>query len=248
VLQITISKRSALILAVALLLVIPLAAYAGTVFDDVDDTSTHIDGITFMKDSGVSVGCDASNNYCPGDNVTRAQMGTFMYRLSGNDPATDPSVNAAELDGYSVEDLVVDRFGVATGTNATTTSSNTYVDLAGASTTVDIPAGHEGTIVVTFSGESACYGGSGWCGVKVLIDGVEANPSVTGGTSVFEFAFDSTDGDTETSSSWESHAIQRSSDTLTAGSHTVTVQYGVFGTASFRIDDWQLTAQALLSS
>jgi hypothetical protein len=104
--QITISKRAALIIAVAMLLVIPLAANAGSVFEDVDDTSTHIDGITFMKTSGVSVGCDANNNYCPGDNVTRAQMATFMYRLSGNDPATDPSVVAASAESADDADAL----------------------------------------------------------------------------------------------------------------------------------------------
>ncbi len=93
-LQITISRRGAFLIALALLLVIPAAAFAGSVFNDVDDTDTHIDGITFVKDSGVSVGCDTNNNYCPQDNVTRAQMATFMYRLSGNDPATPPSVVA----------------------------------------------------------------------------------------------------------------------------------------------------------
>ena len=54
-----------------------------------------IGGITFMKDSGVSVGCDTDNNYCPDHSVTRAQMGSFMYRLSRNDPTTAPSVAAA---------------------------------------------------------------------------------------------------------------------------------------------------------
>ena len=83
------------------LLAIPLAALAGNVFNDVDDNSPHIEGITWVKDSGVSVGCDNNGNYCPADDVTRAQMGTFMYRLSGNDPATIPSVNADKLDGIS---------------------------------------------------------------------------------------------------------------------------------------------------
>ena len=103
-LQITISKRAAFIALLAVLMIIPVAAYAGSVFDDVDDTATHIDGITFMKDSGVSVGC-GGNDYCPSDNVTRAQMGTFMYRMSGNDPATSPSVNAGTVDGLDSTDL-----------------------------------------------------------------------------------------------------------------------------------------------
>ncbi len=82
-----------------------MAALAGSVFNDVDDATTHIDGITFMKNTGVSVGCDANNNYCPDDPVSRAQMATLMYRLSGNDPATPPSVNAATLGGFSADDF-----------------------------------------------------------------------------------------------------------------------------------------------
>ena len=84
-------------------LAIPVAALAGNVFNDVDDNSPHIDGITWVKDAGVSVGCDSNGNYCPSANVTREQMGTFMYRLSGNDPATAPSVNAATLDGVAAD-------------------------------------------------------------------------------------------------------------------------------------------------
>ena len=98
-LQITISKRAAVIIVLALVLVIPGVAGATHVFLDVGDGDTHAEGIEWVADAGVSVGCGDGTNYCPDDDVSRAQMGTFMYRLSGNDPATDPSVNAATLEG-----------------------------------------------------------------------------------------------------------------------------------------------------
>ena len=104
-LQITISKRAALIVAMALVLVIPAMALATHSFNDVADSHTHADGIDWMADSGVSIGC-GSGDYCPDDVVTRAQMGTFMYRLSGNDPATAPSVDAATLGGNAASDLI----------------------------------------------------------------------------------------------------------------------------------------------
>jgi len=94
--QIAISKRSAFMIVLAFLLVVPAVAFGTDVFDDVSDTSVHTDGIGF--------GCDATN-YCPSDNVTRAQMGTFLYRLSGNDPATPPSVDADKVDGLNSTDL-----------------------------------------------------------------------------------------------------------------------------------------------
>jgi hypothetical protein len=85
VLHITISKRAALVIALALLLVIPGIAGATHIFDNVVDSHPHAAGIEWMAGSGVTVGC-GDGNYCPSDHVTRAQMGTFLYRLSGNDP------------------------------------------------------------------------------------------------------------------------------------------------------------------
>lgn len=93
--RISIPKRLALAIAVVAALAVPAVALAQTVFNDVPDTSAHIKGITFVKDSGVSLGCDANNNYCPNDPVARDQMATFLYRLSGNDPSTPPVVKAA---------------------------------------------------------------------------------------------------------------------------------------------------------
>ena len=62
-----------------------------------------------MATSGVTAGCDSSN-YCPGDNVSRAQMATFMYRLSGNASGIDPSVDAASVDGM---DIVTEAIAVS---------------------------------------------------------------------------------------------------------------------------------------
>ncbi len=123
--------RIATIGATVALMAIPLAAYANNVFNDVDDASVHIDGITYMSTSGVSVGCDASGNYCPSDNVTRAQMGTFMYRLSGNDPATAPSVNADQVDGLDANELTS---GVAFSVETNSASLTGGVEVIGEAT------------------------------------------------------------------------------------------------------------------
>ena len=146
-LQITISKRSAFLVLLAVLMVIPVAAYAGSVFDDVDDDATHIAGITFMSDSGVSVGC-GGNDYCPDDDVTRAQMGTFLYRLSGNDPNTAPSVYAADSEtvgGYYADELV--RFAG----DAVDSSALSGVD--GIAASVDIVAPGPGFLVISASSD-----------------------------------------------------------------------------------------------
>ncbi|WP_157041786.1 S-layer homology domain-containing protein [Nitriliruptor alkaliphilus] len=80
------------------LLSVPAAALATHVFSDVPHSHPHAKGIGYVSETGVTQGCDGSR-YCPGDGLTRAQMGTFLYRASGNDPDTPPSVNAARLQG-----------------------------------------------------------------------------------------------------------------------------------------------------
>jgi hypothetical protein len=135
-------------------------------------------------------------------------------------------------------------FGSATGANATATSSTTFVELPGASASVTVPTGATATLFVSFSAESLCTGPSGYCPVRVLVDGNEAAPVVGN-----DFAFDSTDMGTETTQSWESHAIERVVTGLAAGSHTVTVQYAVTAaTTTLRLDDWGLTAVAMRQS
>ncbi len=73
----------------------PVSAIAQSGFDDVPPGHTHEAGIEYLVDTGITQGCD-SDSYCPEDSLTRAQMATFLYRSSGNDPATSPSVNAAQ--------------------------------------------------------------------------------------------------------------------------------------------------------
>ncbi|EHN09378.1 hypothetical protein PAI11_37980 [Patulibacter medicamentivorans] len=115
---------------------------------------------------------------------------------------------------------------------ATTTSSTTPTTIAGLTQNITIPGGAPRKIVANVTGESACYGGTGYCSLRILVDGAELTPNVGS-----DFAFNSTDNNTETSSSWESLGLQRYSDTLAPGAHTVTVQHYAVGTATHRFDD-----------
>jgi hypothetical protein len=96
-----------LVLAVAGVAVIAatVGALAADRFGDVPSNHPHADGISWVADAQVTLGCGDGSNYCPNDDVTRAQMGTFMHRLSGNAPGIPPSVNAATVQGMSPEDL-----------------------------------------------------------------------------------------------------------------------------------------------
>ena len=137
--------------------------------------------------------------------------------------------------GVAAPGYVAQVTSQTSGTAASTTSSS-YVNLAGASETVTVPAGETARIYAVFSAESACYGAgaSEFCGVRILVDGNELNPAVGN-----DFAFDSTDNGDDTAQSWESHSIARSSETLAAGNHTVQVQMRTTG-VTLRLDDWAL--------
>jgi hypothetical protein len=82
--------------------VAPATAYA---FSDVPADSPHAAGIAYVDSANITHGCDSQGNYCPDNPVTRAQMATFLYRASGNDPATAPSVNAAKVGGKTAAEL-----------------------------------------------------------------------------------------------------------------------------------------------
>lgn len=99
-----ISRRVAVI-CTALLVVGAGVASAVVPFDDVPAGHPHGNGIDYIAGAGITVGCTATA-FCPGDSLTRGQMATFLYRSSGNDPATPPSVNAATVDGLDASALL----------------------------------------------------------------------------------------------------------------------------------------------
>src|SRR4051794_13715508 len=102
---------------------------------------------------------------------------------------------------------------------------------------VGVFAGPGQFIDARFTAETACYGAnSGWCSVRILVDGLEAEPTV--GT---DFAFD----DAGIASGWESHSVERVRTVTTSGTHTVTVQATEIGGLTNRLDDWTLTAMAV---
>lgn len=89
-------RRSvSLSLLTALLMLVPVMASAdasdpgGTFFDD--DDSVHEGGIEAIAAEGITEGCNPPQNteYCPGEDVTRAQMATFVARALNLGPATD---------------------------------------------------------------------------------------------------------------------------------------------------------------
>jgi hypothetical protein len=142
---------------------------------------------------------------------------------------------------------------LAGDTVAHTTTSAPWVDLSGAKLWHLAVSPGGDTLVARFSAESACYptvAGStthGYCSVRIVaVDEFTGTTTVMTPAANTDFAFDSTNGGTETSSSWESHSFERFAR-LSPDEYTVKVQWGIAGlnatNTSFRLDDWTLTVE-----
>lgn len=81
--------------AVVLALLVPVAALAGARFADVSPGNTHVSGIGWVADKGITLGCNSDGTlFCPSNPVTRAQMATFMQRFAG---AMAPKVTSGQF-------------------------------------------------------------------------------------------------------------------------------------------------------
>jgi hypothetical protein len=164
------TRRVLLSIAAITLIAVPTAAFADHVFDDVSDGDVHAPGIEYVADAGITLGCDA-DNYCPNDSLTRAQMGTFLYRSSGNDPATDPSVNAASIDQIQ---LVTDSNAVAgSAVNTASVSCHDGTLATGGGSQTTTPTGWR------LSYSRPLLDGTGWAAQYVENDGNLAIGTVT---------------------------------------------------------------------
>src|SRR5262245_58911365 len=221
-------SRRARILAAAAATVLSTAtfgaAYAGGGFIDVPQDHPFFWDIAWLAQTGVTNGYD-DGTFRPEDPVTRGAMAAFLHRY------------------HELDDTIIATPETA-GPN--TVSSDDWVQLPGAQVEFAIPDGMTGTLLATFSAETACTGAAGFCRARVMVDDpatgapgpVELGPDAGG------FAFDSSDNGTETTWSWESHSMQRvgeigdPSDTWVAW-----VEVSTFGDVDFRVDDWVLSIQ-----
>lgn len=159
-------------------------------------------------------------------------------------------------------DLIIQTSGAhyykqaLTSTKPRTTHSEKFIPLPGARTHVKIPAGYDVLVNVAFTAESRCNepgsAAPDWCEVRILVDGAEAQPAASS-FAPDTYAFDSTDAGSETSASWESHAMDRHQCVFNSNGRTtrlvpIEVQWKVTnfdgGAApSFWLDDWSLTVE-----
>jgi hypothetical protein len=86
-------RNRLLVLGALGVLALAVPASAADRFDDVPADATHGAGIGDVADAGITGGC-ASGRYCPWDDVSRAQMATFLSRTGSR---ADFASNTAEL-------------------------------------------------------------------------------------------------------------------------------------------------------
>jgi hypothetical protein len=129
------------------------------------------------------------------------------------------------------------------------TQSTSFVDIPNTQVGINVPAGTTRLIMARFSAESRCVGGSGFpqlynCSMRIV-----AVNTATGALTELQpatgrdFVFDSTDANTETIGSWESHSMDRSLR-LDAGSYRIKPQAAVSSSATFfSLDDYSFTVE-----
>jgi hypothetical protein len=109
---------------------------------------------------------------------------------------------------------------------ATTTISQTFVAVPAMSVTANVPTGQRGLLIITFFAVSQCIDDDTYtstlCYIRVQVDGVSAPP----GEVIFDSAGDGEDN------ALEANSMQFVSGPVSAGSHTVRVDWRVYGSHS----------------
>ena len=225
----------AVVAIVVVALFLPATAVATHVFSDVPDDRFYADPVEWAAANLITTGTGPTT-FEPDRNVTRGESVTFLKRYDDN--IVQPALTAIRTD---LAGSTIGLFASDTSNSAVSTTSSTPVD-SGLSATVTIPEGHTGVIQIIFTAESACYGSAGFCVLEISLNGDLLSEAFGG------FAFNSTDGDTEGSGSWESLATMEITDSLSAGTYEVTVAHWTGSTTTSWLDELRLSAQVHLDS
>jgi hypothetical protein len=136
--------RAAMIAGVLALVMAPLAAVASHSFTDVPDDQTFHSDIEWLKDTGVTRGCNPPENteFCPDRFTSRGEMAAFMQRyaefIDAEDGTPGQADNADTVDGLDASSLV--------RAEGSATDNPTVTDGAAESVTIDAPV--DGMLVI----------------------------------------------------------------------------------------------------
>ena len=165
-----IPARTLLLLAAFALFIVPVVTLAAGGFTDVDDDNVFVADIQWMKDNGITKGCNPPTNdkFCPDKPVTRQQMSAFMHRLATSnvvDAAT--AVDADMLDGKDAADIAPIAVAQVDQTlGGTTITEPTTIN----SVSITVPA--NGVLIITGSA-IASANEDGLYAIETYIGGTE---------------------------------------------------------------------------
>jgi hypothetical protein len=227
----------------ALAVGVPAVAMAAHPFDDVPDGQWFSEAVDWAFDNNLTTG-KTPTTFNGWDTMNRYEGVVFFNRYDTEivQPAVaglEQKIDKVEQD---IEDTVRMQFDMFDhDRQANSMTADTIAGSAVATTaTVTVPDGYRGNIVIEFSAESVCYGILGWCEIDLLVDDDEITQ--------INQAFDSTDGGSTSSQSWEGHTVRAVTAELGAGTYEVTVRAKVsFPNIDFIVDDGVLTAEVQLS-
>jgi hypothetical protein len=112
------------------------SSFATHDFPDVPASNPFHDDISWLADAGVTEGFP-DGGFHPTDPVSRQSMAAFLRRLAGADPAVDPIVDAATLDGRTAQQLSTPAFYNATSPDIVIPDGGGSVNVM----TLSLPAG-----------------------------------------------------------------------------------------------------------
>ena len=223
----------------ALAVGIPAMAMAANPFEDVAEGQWYTEPVDWAYDNGITTG-KTPTTFNGWDETNRYEVVTFVHCYHENLIA--PALAALEDDTDEVLEVDATMFGFDSSETTQNHTGNSLAD-TGMGTTVTIPHGYTGVIVIDFTAESACWGGgaaANWCSVRFHVDGSAVTPS--------SFAFDSTDEGNAVDGSWAAHTTRWITDELTPGTYDVDVLMGASADGvEFRLDDMTLTAEVKLT-
>jgi hypothetical protein len=131
-----------------------------------------------------------------------------------------------------------------TGVDDSEVSSGAFTSPDATKLNVTVPNNETDKLLVFFNAATACYGGDpgARCLVRITVDGAEIAPAAGN-----DSAFDNNGPSGEAKhlqSTKAQHAIMRVSPTLSAGAHTVRVEFATTDAATkVRFGDWTLAVQ-----
>lgn len=153
--------KYALVALVTALVVAPTAAIAIHGFTDVPNDNIFHNNIQWMKDTGVTLGCNppANDRYCPNNTVTRGQMAAFMQRLAENKVVDAKTAVTAETatDADNLDGMDSTAFAASAHTHTAADITNGVGVASASSDSGSLSGGIEVVTSVTITAPSAGF-------------------------------------------------------------------------------------------